>query len=82
MKMKSYSNNYINSVSYRFIQELESIIKTICHKEHILGFPVNLQTAKHQISTFSNCAKEKKGKNDNNNPGSNADGEGDHVDLG
>lgn len=51
-------------------------------KKHILGFPVYLQTAKHQISTFPNCAKEKKGKKNDNDPGSNADGEGDHIDLG
>ena len=61
---------------------VDKVLKVICHKKHILGFPVNLQTAKHQIFTFSNCAKEKKGKKNDNNPGSNADGEGDHVDLG
>ena len=57
-------------------------MSNLSSKKHILGFPVNLQTAKHQISTFPNCAKEKKGKKNDNNPGSNADGEGDHVDLG
>ena len=41
---------------------VNKVLKVICHKKHILGIPVNLQTAKHQIFTFSQLCQGEEGE--------------------